>query len=100
MLSRCESHCRFRAQLSFIAPLRCALSSCEGEEPGATPGRPGDRAGNGREAGISRALPLETILRDGDRMALAVIVANEHRARFEPAGGGGGAAPPTHQNTS
>src|SRR5262249_33953358 len=69
----------------IIAAVRCALSSREGEEPGATPGRAGDRAGNGREAGISRALPLETILRDGDRMALAGIVPNEDRAWFEPA---------------
>src|SRR4029450_13746688 len=97
MLSRCESHCRFHAQLSFIAALRCALSSREGEEPGTTPGRAGDRAGNGREAGISRGLPLETIPRDGDRMALAVIVANEHRARFEPAAGRAGAARQTLQ---
>src|SRR5262245_44210169 len=81
----------------LCAAVRCALSTREGEEPGATPGHAGDRAGNGREAGISRALPLETILRDGDRMALAVIVANEHRARFEPAAGRAGAARQTLQ---
>src|SRR5262245_34745432 len=81
----------------IIAAVRCALSSREGEEPGATPGRAGDRAGNGREAGIRGALPLETILHDGDRMALAVIVANEHRARLEPAAGRAGAARQTLQ---
>jgi hypothetical protein len=75
----------------ITAAVRCAVSSREGEEPGATPCRAGDGAGNGREAGISRPLPLETMVRDGDGMALAVIVANEHRAGFEPAAGRAGA---------
>src|SRR5215813_11540436 len=34
---------------------------------------------------ISRALPVEAIADDGDGVALALIVANEHRARLEAA---------------
>jgi hypothetical protein len=81
----------------ITAGVRCAVRSREGEEPGATPCRAGDGAGNGREAGISRPLPLETMVRNGDGMALAVIVANEHRAGFEPAAGRAGAARQTLQ---
>src|SRR5258708_3350333 len=55
----------------------------EGEEPGTTPGGAGDGAGDGREAGIGRAPPVKSIGCDGDGVALAVIVANEHRAGFE-----------------
>jgi hypothetical protein len=84
----------------ITAAVRCAVRSREGEEPGATPCRAGDGAGNGREAGISRPLPLETMVRDGDGMALAVIVANEHRAGFEPAAGRAGAARQTLQTSS
>ena len=43
--------------------------------------------GDGREAGIGRALPVKSIGCDGDGVALALIVANEHRARFEVAPG-------------
>jgi hypothetical protein len=70
----------------MIAAVRSAVRS-KGEEPGATPGRAGDSAGDGGETGISRALPLKPIGCDGDGMALTVIVANEHRAGFEPAPG-------------
>jgi len=59
----------------------------KGEESGTTPGRAGDRAGDGRETGVGRALPLKSIGCDGDGVALTVIVANEHRAGFEPAPG-------------
>src|SRR5437773_12477601 len=55
----------------------------KGEESGTTPGRAGDGAGDSGETGIGRAPPLETIGCDGDSVALAVILANEHRARFE-----------------
>src|SRR5262249_17385081 len=48
---------------------------------------PGDGAGDGREAGIGRALPVKSIGCDGDGVALAVIVAKEHRAGFELAPG-------------
>src|SRR5438045_3139155 len=37
--------------------------------------------------GQGRALPVKAIGRDGDGVALAVIVANEHRAGFELAPG-------------
>jgi hypothetical protein len=55
----------------------------KGEEPGTTPGRAGDGAGDCGEAGIGRALPLKPFGCDGDGVALAVIVANEHRAGLE-----------------
>jgi hypothetical protein len=59
----------------------------KGEEPGTAPGRAGDGAGDGRETGVGRALPLKPIGHDGDSVALAVIVANKHRAGFELAPG-------------
>src|SRR5262249_1886183 len=64
-----------------------AVTLREGEEPGTTPGGAGDGAGDGREAGIGRALPVKFIGCDGDGVALAVIVPNEHRAGFELAPG-------------
>src|SRR5262249_13381759 len=64
-----------------------AVTLREGEEPGTTPGGAGDGAGDGREAGIGRALPVKSIGCDGDGVALAVIVAKEHRAGFELAPG-------------
>src|SRR6516162_9280414 len=45
----------------------------------------GDGAGDGGQARISRALPVEAVGDDGDGVALAVIVANEHRAGLEAA---------------
>src|SRR5262249_52044782 len=57
----------------------------EGKEPRTTPGGAGDGAGDGRQARISRALPVEAIGADGDGVALALIVANEHRAGLEAA---------------
>src|SRR6516164_8269228 len=71
----------------LIAACRGAVSSREGEEPTTTPGRAGDGAGDGGEARISRALPVEAIADDGDGVALALIVANEHRAGLEAAPG-------------
>src|SRR5258707_11577485 len=65
----------------------CAVTRREGEDPGTTPGRAGDGAGDGREARINRVLPVEAIARDGDGMALALIIAKKHRAGFEPAPG-------------
>src|SRR5260370_17929037 len=62
-----------------------AVSSREGKEPRTTPGRAGDGAGDGGQAWISRALPVEAIANDGDGVALALIVANEHRAGLEAA---------------
>jgi len=61
----------------------CAVASRQGEEPRTTPGGAGDGAGDGREDRISRALPVKSIGRDGDDVALALIIANEHRAGFE-----------------
>src|SRR6266481_3592764 len=65
----------------------CAVASGEGEEPGATPGRASDGACDGREARICRALPVKSIGSDGDDVALALVVANQHRAGFDPASG-------------
>src|SRR6516165_9828570 len=69
----------------LIAACRGAVSSREGKEPRTTPGGTGDGAGDGRQARISRALPVEAIGDDGDGVALALIVANEHRAGLEAA---------------
>src|SRR5262249_9848919 len=67
----------------LIAACRGAVSSCEGKEPRTTPGGTGDGAGDGRQARISRALPVEAIGDDGDGGALALIVANQHCAGLE-----------------
>jgi hypothetical protein len=50
----------------FIAACRSAVSSRQREEAGTTPGGAGDRAGDGGEAGIGRALPIEAIGYDRD----------------------------------
>src|SRR5947209_4839296 len=71
----------------FIAACRGAVSSREGKEPRTTPGGAGDGAGDGGQARISRALPVEAIADDCDGVALAPIVANEHRAGLEAARG-------------
>jgi hypothetical protein len=42
------------------APRRGAVASREGEEAGTTPGSAGDGAGDGGEASIGRALPVES----------------------------------------
>src|SRR5204862_924710 len=70
-----------------IAARSCAVRSRKREEPGTTPGRAGDGAGDGGEARIGRALPVEAIARDGDGVALALIIAKKDRAGFEPAPG-------------
>src|SRR5436190_3079743 len=69
----------------LIAACRGAVSSREGKEPRTTPGGAGDGAGDGGQARIRRALPVEAIADDGDGVALALIVANEHRAGLEAA---------------
>src|SRR6516225_1815851 len=69
----------------LIAAGGSAVSAREGKEPRTTPGRAGDGAGDGGQARISRALPIEAIADDGDGVALALIVANEHRAGLEAA---------------
>src|SRR6516164_6386318 len=69
----------------LIAAGRGAVCWREGKEPRTTPGRAGDGAGDGGQARISRALPVEAIGDDGDSVALALIVANEHRAGLEAA---------------
>src|SRR6516165_7952594 len=69
------------------APRRGAVASREGEEAGTTPGSAGDGACDGREASIGRALPVEAIERDCDGVALALIVAHQHRAGLELAPG-------------
>src|SRR6516165_3531172 len=64
----------------LIAACRGAVCWREGKEPRTTPGGAGDGAGDGGQARISRALPVEAIGDDGDGVALALIVANQHRA--------------------
>src|SRR2546430_6798832 len=66
-----------------VAARRCGLGSCEGEEAGATPDGTGDGAGDGGEAAIGRALPVKAIGSDRYGMALALIVAHQHRAGLE-----------------
>src|SRR5215831_10320011 len=82
--ARVASHRGPPAHLHSYA-CRGAVSSREGKEPRTTPGGAGDGAGDGRQALISRALPVEAIGDDGDGVALALIVANEHRAGLEAA---------------
>ena len=89
--------CSFRARVASHWGLPAHFSYCccawvcryerQGEEPRATPSRAGDGAGDGGQARIPRALPVEALGRDGDGVALALIVAKEHRAGFEPASG-------------
>src|SRR6516165_3845597 len=69
----------------LIAACGGAVCWCEGKEPRTTPGGAGDGAGDGGQARLSRALPVEAIGDDGDGVALALIVANEHRAGLEAA---------------
>jgi hypothetical protein len=76
-----------RHTFPILAARTGAVRSRKREEPGTTPGRAGDGAGDGREARIGRALPVKSIGRDDDGVALPPIVANEHRAGFEPAAG-------------
>ena len=82
MLSRGENIAASTHMFLVIAARRGAVRP-KGEEPGTTPGRAGDGAGDRGEAVIGRALPLKPIGCDGDSVALAVIVANEHRAGLE-----------------
>src|SRR5229473_1841790 len=85
--ARVASHCGLPTHTSCYCCAQgwCAVTSRKGEEPGTTPGRAGDGARDGREARIRRPLPVESIGRDGDGVALALIVANQHRAGFEVA---------------
>src|SRR5262249_54084837 len=69
----------------LIAACRGAVCWREGKEPRTTPGGAGDGAGDGGQARISGALPVEAIGDDGDGVALTLIVANEHRAGLEAA---------------
>src|SRR5438309_4438588 len=75
---RC-TRCRFA--LGLVTGRMCAITSdTHGKEPGAAPGRAGDGARDRREAGIGGSLPVEALAPDRDGVALAVILANEHRA--------------------
>jgi hypothetical protein len=93
---RSRGHCGLPAPTRAVRR-RCAVASRQGEEPGTTPGGAGDSAGDGREARIGRPLPVKSIGRDGDGVALALIVANEHRAGLELAPGRAAAACQTVQ---
>jgi hypothetical protein len=82
--SSSNSSARVWGPFLFMAARRwCAFRSREGKEPGTTPGRAGDGAGDGREARVGRALPIKSIGHDGDGVAVALIVATEHSAGFE-----------------
>src|SRR5919197_5941275 len=72
---------------TLIAASRGGVSWREGKEPRTTPGGAGDGAGDGGQARISHALPVEAIADDSDGVSLALIVANEHRAGLEAAPG-------------
>src|SRR5438309_12004911 len=71
----------------LIAACKGAVSSRESKEPRTTPGGAGDGAGDGGQTRIRCALPVEAIGDNGDDVALALIVANEHRAGLEAARG-------------
>jgi hypothetical protein len=83
MMMDVMSHCARHAHFSYC----CARVRRYVEEPGTAPCGPGDRAGDGGEARIGRALPVEAIGRDRDGMALSLIVPDQHRAGFEMAPG-------------
>src|SRR6516165_12112553 len=83
--------CRWATPL-FLCCLDCCFALrlggavtgvLQGEEAGAAPGRAGDVAGDGRQACICRSLPLEALAPDRDGVALALVIANEHRAGFK-----------------
>src|SRR2546430_12109818 len=61
----------------LIAAGRGAVSSREGKEPRTTPGGAGDGAGDGGQARVSSALPVEAIGGYGDRVALGLVIADE-----------------------
>src|SRR5438874_2614644 len=65
----------------LIAAGRGAVCWREGKEPRTTPGGAGDGAGDGGQARISRALPVEAIGDDGDDVALALLVILDYRKR-------------------
>src|SRR5438132_6184421 len=67
----------------FVLGLGAITGSLQGEEARAAPGRAGDGTRDRREARVGRALPLEAIASNGDGMALALVVANEHGAGLE-----------------
>src|SRR5262249_34254427 len=69
----------------LIAACRGAVSSREGKEPRTTPGGAGDGAGEGGQALIKPPPPGEAVGGGGAGVALALIVANEHRAGLEAA---------------
>src|SRR5438309_7059226 len=66
---------------SLIAACGGAVCWREGKEPRTTPGGAGDGAGDGGQARISRALPVEAIGDDGDDVALALLVILDYRKR-------------------
>jgi hypothetical protein len=68
-----------------VLGLGAVTATLQGEEPGAAPGRAGNGARNRREARIRRPLPIEALAGDRDGVALALILANQHRSWFEVA---------------
>src|SRR6202521_5383718 len=71
----------------FALGLGAVTGTLQGEEARPTPGRAGDGARDRREARIRRPLPVEALAPDRDGVALALILANQHRAGFELATG-------------
>ena len=55
----------------------------QSEKPGAAPGRAGNGARDRRQARIGGSLPVEALTPDRDGVALALVLANQHRAGFE-----------------
>ena len=67
----------------FTVGLGAGTGVTKGEEPRSAPGRAGDGAGDRRQARIGRAQPVEAIAHHRDGVALALMLANEHRAGLE-----------------
>src|SRR5580700_9988169 len=67
----------------FTVGLGAGTGVTKGEEPRSAPGRAGDGAGDRRQARIGRAQPVEAIAHHRDGVALALILANQHRAGLE-----------------
>src|SRR2546426_4615849 len=79
--ARVASHRGPPAHLHSYCGVQGRRSAREGKEPRTTPGGAGDGAGDGGQARISRALPVEAIGDDGDDVALALLVILDYRKR-------------------
>src|SRR5947209_3075672 len=66
-----------------LAFLHTIDASAQAKEARATPGRAGNRARDGGEAGVGRLAPHVAARTDGDRVPLAPVFAHEHGAGLE-----------------